>query len=131
MNGILGYYHLLTAQPTQNSENPELKVSISQENGSLSEINYLTLEKLAGTRVMLLFLADWLPFKKKLLEVMGEVKQERIILVDPEKSPLLIDKFGVITLPTLVLLVRGKEEARLIGAFGSAEVLRLKSPASR
>lgn len=127
MSKILGYLHELSAkQPTSAlDEPPNLTVEES------AKFDDFSLDNLINEEIFLLFLADWLPFKKQLLESLSLYIQSDLVLVDPEKSPLLVDRFNILTLPTLLHLSKGVEESRLVGAFGALELNKLKTSPSR
>jgi thioredoxin 2 len=48
----------------------------------------------------------------------------RLAKVDTESDPMLGSRFGIRSIPTLVLFHRGKEVARQVGAMGAAEIVR-------
>jgi len=122
----LGYYHDLS--------NPDLSLAATHQAGIVStngEFPVFSLEEHLERGIILLFIADWVPVKRQLLLILEENLKKSYLTVDPEKSPLLLDRFSVITLPTLLDFQKGVEETRLIGAFGPHELGRLKTPSSR
>lgn len=127
MSKILGYLHELSAkQPISTLDEP-LNHSVEES----ANIDDFSLDSLINEEIFLLFLADWLPFKKQLLESLSLHIQADLVLVDPEKSPLLVGRFNILTLPTLLHLSKGLEESRLLGAFGAHELNKLKTSPSR
>jgi hypothetical protein len=127
MSKILGYLHELSAkQPISTLDEP-LNLTVEES----ANIDDFSLDSLINEEIFLLFLADWLPFKKQLLESLSLHIQADLVLVDPEKSPLLVGRFNILTLPTLLHLSKGLEESRLVGAFGAHELNKLKTSPSR
>jgi hypothetical protein len=128
MNIILGYHHILSNNSPVVASNESSELLLTQTG---IEIPDFSLEKLINDEILLLFIADWLPFKRQLLDSLTLHIESDLVLIDPEKSPLLVGRFNILTLPTLLYLVNGHEESRLVGAFGPTELGRLKTPLSR
>ena len=79
--------------------------------------------------ILIDFYANWCGPCKMLSPIIDEIAEERedIIVgkVNVDSEPELAEKFGVFSIPTLVVLKNGKEAARLIGARPKGEILKL------
>jgi thioredoxin 1 len=77
---------------------------------------------LAGSRPTLVeFTAAWCPPCRLLAPVLAEVAAElagrvTVVSVDVDEEPELTARFGVLAVPSLLLLDRGAERLRLVGA---------------
>ena len=94
----------------------------------INEKNFDTV--LASERPILLdFYADWCGPCRMVAPVLDEIAQARSDIlvgkVNVDESPELAGRFGVFSIPTLVVIREGKETARSVGAKPKAELLAL------
>ena len=79
--------------------------------------------------VLLDFYADWCGPCRMLAPVVSEIAEERrgvlVGKINVDESPELASRFGVFSIPTLVVLKDGKEKSRSVGAKPKAQVLAL------
>ena len=61
-----------------------------------------------------------------LVEEIGREKGDRLKIakVDVDENPEVTRRFGIMSIPTLVLFKDGEEEARIVGARGKDALLR-------
>lgn len=75
------------------------------------------------------FYADWCGPCRMVAPVLEEIAQARSDIlvgkVNVDESPELAGRYGVFSIPTLVVLRDGKETARSVGAKPKAELLAL------
>jgi len=73
------------------------------------------------------FWADWCPPCRLMAPILDEVARQRadvrVAKVDTAGGEAVAARFGIRSIPTLVLLLRGKELARLTGAVPAANLL--------
>ena len=79
--------------------------------------------------VLLDFYADWCGPCRMVAPVLEEIAEERrdvlVGKINVDENPELASKFGVFSIPTLVVLKEGKETARSVGAKPKAQLLDL------
>ena len=79
--------------------------------------------------VLLDFYADWCGPCRMVAPVVSEIAEERrdvlVGKINVDESPELASRFGVFSIPTLVVLKDGKEKSRSVGAKPKAQVLAL------
>ena len=91
--------------------------------------NYDALVTRNEKTVLLDFWATWCGPCRMIAPLMEQVSQERADVmvgkVDVDSEPGLAAQFGIISIPTLVVLKGGKETARLVGYRPKEEILAL------
>jgi thioredoxin 1 len=70
--------------------------------------------------VLIEFTADWCPPCKMLAPVMHDLAQSytgrlRVGLLDADANPAVVQHYGVMSLPTLILFVDGSPVERIVG----------------
>ena len=79
--------------------------------------------------VLLDFYADWCGPCRMLSPVVEEIANERddilVGKINVDENPQLAQQFGVVSIPTLVVLKNGAEVKRQMGAMPKARVLAL------
>ena len=79
--------------------------------------------------VLLDFYADWCGPCRMVAPVLEEIAEERrdvlVGKINVDENPELASRFGVFSIPTLVVLKEGKETARSVGAKPKAQLLDL------
>jgi len=85
------------------------------------------------TPVLVDFWAEWCVPCHMVSPVVEEIAQEkgealRVAKLNVDDNPEVSRKFGVMSIPTLILFVGGEEKARVVGARGKDAILREIEP---
>jgi len=116
----------LSLAPMKTVEVPELPENV---------VNLFKMEKDAPKHQILLFTASWCPacvqmksdefpaLKQQNWKI-GSGESSHIRLIDVDQNQALSDKYGIESLPTLVLVIDGKEVSRsgVLSAYNIAEM---------
>ena len=81
-------------------------------------INYLTDDfdkEIAKDKVLVDFYADWCGPCRMMGEILEEVKDIDILKVNVDKYPNIAKKYGVMSIPTLILFEKGKIKKTNVG----------------
>jgi thioredoxin 1 len=83
--------------------------------------------------VLVDFWADWCrPCKiiePHLEQIAGELKSKlKVVGLDMDKNPGTANQFGVLSIPTLLLIAEGSEKARIVGARPKQDILAAIEP---
>jgi len=92
----------------------------------VSEVNYVTKDKFkedvleAGTPILIDFTADWCGPCKMMAPVLAELAKEwegkiKILKLDVDENKEIAARYGVMSIPTLMLFVNGEVAERLTG----------------
>ena len=81
----------------------------------------------ANGTVLLDFYADWCGPCRMMSPIVDEIAEERgditVGKINVDESPELAIKFGIISIPTLIVMKEGKEYKKAVGLRGKAEIL--------
>ena len=73
------------------------------------------------------FYADWCGPCKMMSPIVDEIANERtdvtVAKVNVDESPELASRFGVVSIPTLIIFEDGKESSRIVGYRPKAAIL--------
>src|SRR2546423_15394914 len=105
--------------------------------GSVREVTDQDLqERVLGSPMPVLvdFWAEWCVPCHMVSPVVEEIAQEKgealqVAKLNVDDNPEISRRFGVMSIPTLILFVGGEEKARVVGARGKDAILREIEPA--
>ena len=96
---------------------------------SVLHVNKEKLEELmAGDRPVLVdFYAEWCGPCRMMAPIVEELAEEHpefaVGKIDTDQEPFLAQQFGVVSIPTLVVLKNGEETARFVGVRAKEDLL--------
>ena len=82
-------------------------------------------KEIKGKKILVDFYADWCGPCKMLGQVLETIEEIDILKVNVDEFPELAQKYGVMSIPTLIYMEKGKEKNKLIGFAPKEEVLNL------
>ncbi len=95
----------------------------------ISKENFQDLVVNANKKVLLDFWAPWCGPCRMVLPVVEEIAEERedIVVgkVNVDEQPELANRFGVMTIPTLIVFENGQEIQRSVGAKNKKAILNM------
>lgn len=95
---------------------------------ALADANFDRFVEKSDMPVLVDFWADWCPPCRLMAPVLDDVARRRtdirVAKVDTASGASLAARFGIRSIPTLVLLLRGRELARHSGAVPAPQLLR-------
>ena len=95
----------------------------------VSKENFQEIVLNAEKKVLLDFWAPWCGPCRMVLPVVEEITEERddIIVgkVNVDEQPELANKYGVMTIPTLIVFENGQEQQRSVGAKNKKAILSM------
>lgn len=86
------------------------------------------LECIDKETVLVDFYADWCGPCKMLSPIIEEIAQEskiNIVKVNVDKAKETAKKYGIISIPTLLLMQNGKEKSKKIGLCSKDEIIKM------
>jgi len=94
----------------------------------ITKDNYEALVNNAEKPVLIDFWATWCGPCRMIAPFVEEIAQERedilVGKVDVDTQPELAKSFGIVSIPTLILMKEGKEAARVLGYRPKADILK-------
>ncbi|MBE6926701.1 MAG: thioredoxin [Ruminococcaceae bacterium] len=95
----------------------------------VSKENFQEIVLNAEKKVLLDFWAPWCGPCRMVLPVVEEIAEERddIVVgkVNVDEQPELANKYGVMTIPTLIVFENGEEQQRSVGAKNKKAILNM------
>lgn len=76
--------------------------------------------------VLVDFYADWCGPCKMVAPILEEIAQEGIVQVakvNVDQQPKLAERFGILSIPTMIVFQDGKEKKKLIGARSKQDLI--------
>ncbi|MBQ8342088.1 MAG: thioredoxin [Clostridia bacterium] len=98
---------------------------------SVLKLNNENFEEVVAAKALTLvdFYADWCGPCKMVAPIVAEIAEEHpeitVGKVNVDESPALAARFGIMSIPTLVVLQNGEEANRVVGYRPKAELLEL------
>lgn len=96
---------------------------------NINKENFQELVENAEKKVLLDFWASWCGPCRMVLPVVEEIAEERedIVVgkVNVDEQPELANRFGVMTIPTLIVFENGQEVERSVGAKNKKAILSM------
>lgn len=84
-------------------------------------------EIIKSTEMILVdFYADWCGPCKMVAPILEEIAQEGIVQVakvNVDQQPKLAERFGILSIPTMIVFQDGKEKKKLIGAQSKQDLI--------
>jgi thioredoxin 1 len=101
--------------------------------GALTEADFEERVLRSETPVLVDFWAEWCVPCHMVAPVVEEIAREKgdqllVGKLNIDEHPALAQRYGVMSIPTLMLFVKGEEKARVIGARGKDAILREIDP---
>ena len=95
----------------------------------VSKENFQEIVLNAEKKVLLDFWAPWCGPCRMVLPVVEEIAEERddIVVgkVNVDEQPALAERYGVMTIPTLIVFENGEEQQRSVGAKNKRAILNM------
>ena len=128
--GLMIFFNYILQKQTENILNQEN--NNEEEIDMIIEINTKNFasEVLQSDKTVLIdFYADWCGPCKMLSPIVEQVASEnedlKVVKVNVDDSPLIANEFGIVSIPTLVVIKNGKETNRAVGVLSKSEILEL------
>lgn len=91
-------------------------------------------ERIAGdTPVLVDYWAEWCAPCRAIHPILEEIANEKsgsleVVKLNVDEHPDIARRYGVMSIPTLMLFAKGEEKARLVGARAKEQLLREIEP---
>jgi thioredoxin 1 len=87
----------------------------------------------AGTPVLVDFWAEWCVPCHMVSPVVEEIGRDKgealsVVKLNIDENPEVTRRYGVMSIPTLIMFVAGEEKARVVGARGKDAILKEIDP---
>jgi thioredoxin 1 len=84
----------------------------------------------SSTPVLVELGASWCPPCRAMAPVLTEIERERegrlrVVTVDTDANPKIVERFGVMSVPTLLLFAGGEQLHRVVGYTAKPKLLRI------
>ncbi len=128
--GLIAIIALLLSTPSMISSDAATKVADTTTKGAFGQAETPNNfdDQIKSGYVILDFYADWCPPCRKLKPVFEQVATEfptiRFIKINFDNYNDLINKFGVRSIPTLIVLKDGKEVKRNVGFMSKPKLIK-------
>ena len=81
------------------------------------------IKEIAKDKILVDFYADWCGPCKMMGEILKEIESIDILKVNTDEFPELAQKYGIMSIPTLIVFEKGKECQKTIGMMSKQELL--------
>ena len=82
-------------------------------------------EKILENKVLIDFWAPWCGPCKMLAPILDEIKSVEIYKINVDENHDIAKKYGVMTIPCLILFEKGIEKTRIIGLHSKDEIIKI------
>lgn len=122
--GLMIFFNYILQKETDKKMSQDTNTSnnIKEESDMIIEINTnnFATEVLQSDKTVLIdFYADWCGPCKLLSPIVEQVTSEneniKVVKVNVDEAPLVANEFGIMSIPTLVVVKEGKETNRAVG----------------
>jgi thioredoxin 1 len=84
----------------------------------------------SSTPILVELGASWCPPCRAMAPVLAEIARERqerlrVVTVDSDANPEIVERFGVMSVPTLLLFSGGRQVHRVVGYTAKPKLLRI------
>jgi thioredoxin 1 len=101
----------------------------------LAQLDAQTFEsRIAGdTPVLVDFWAEWCAPCRAIAPILEEIAAEKagqleVVKLNADEHPDVVQRFGILSIPTLILFAKGEERARVVGARAKDALLKEIEP---
>ena len=116
----------------QNFKNENVVNDISSEQSKIIEVNETSFENevlKSDKKVLIDFYATWCGPCRMLKPIINDFANEhpevKVVSIDVNKAPNLSDKYGIYSIPTLVVIEAGNEANRVVGVVTKDKIVEI------